>query len=200
MEKTTVGIFIFDRVEVLDFAGPYEVLSRARTVPGMESRWTDESAPFTVFTVARSAAPIKAVGGLKVVPDYSFEQAPEIDLLVVPGGMGTRALLDDAEVLDWIRCVSAQARQTTSVCTGALLLANADLLDGHRATTHWGALDHLDSLDRDIEVDRKSRFVDDGIVTSAGVAAGIDMAFHLVEQHCGRDVANETAHYIDYPR
>ena len=153
-----------------------------------------------MFTVARSASPVTAVGGLKVVPDYSFEQAPKIDLLVVPGGMGARALLDDAVVLDWIRVIAAGARQTTSVCTGALLLANADLLDGRRATTHWGALDQLESLNRGIDVDRESRFVDDGIVTSAGVAAGIDMAFHLVEQHCGRDVANETAHYIEYPR
>ena len=200
MKKMNVGIFIFDQVEVLDFAGPYEVLSRTRTVPGMESRRSDESAPFTVFTVARSASTVTAVGGLKVVPDYSFEQAPKIDLLVVPGGMGARALLDDAVVLDWIRVIAAGARQTTSVCTGALLLANADLLDGRRATTHWGALDQLESLNRGIDVDRESRFVDDGIVTSAGVAAGIDMAFHLVEQHCGRDVANETAHYIEYPR
>ena len=91
MKKMKVGIFIFDQVEVLDFAGPYEVLSRTRTVPGMESRRSDESAPFTVFTVARSASPVTAVGGLKVVPDYSFEQAPKIDLLVVPGGMGARA-------------------------------------------------------------------------------------------------------------
>ncbi len=200
MEKMKVGIFIFDQVEVLDFAGPYEVLSRTRTEPGMESRRSDESAPFDVFTVARSADTVTAVGGLKVVPDYSFETAPKIDLLLVPGGMGTRALIDDAEVLDWIRGVAAEARRTTSVCTGALLLANADLLDGRRATTHWGALDLLESLDRGIDVDRESRFIDDGVVTSAGVAAGIDMAFYLVEQQCGRDVANETAHYIDYPR
>lgn len=102
--------------------------------------------------------------------------------------------------MDWIRRIAAEAKQTTSVCTGALLLANVGLLDGRRATTHWGSLDQLDSLDRGIVVDRTSRFVDDGIVTSAGVAAGIDMAFYLIEQHCGRDAADETAHYIDYPR
>ena len=200
MKKLTVGIFIFDQVEVLDFAGPYEVLSRARTVPGRESRRSDESAPFTVFTVARSKSPIAAVGGLQVIPDYSFKDAPDIDILLVPGGAGTRPQLDDALVLDWIRRIAAEAKQTTSVCTGALLLANVGLLDGRRATTHWGSLDPLDSLDRGIVVDRTSRFVDDGIVTSAGVAAGIDMAFYLIEQHCGRDVADETAHYIDYPR
>ncbi len=200
MNKMNVGILIFDQVEVLDFAGPYEVFSRTRMVPGMESRRSDESAPFCVFTVARSSAPIAAVGGLKVVPDYSFADAPKIDLLVVPGGAGTRPLRDDRFVLDWIRGVAAEARQTTSVCTGALVLASAGLLDGRRATTHWGALDRLESVDRGIKVDRESRFVDDGIVTSAGVAAGIDMAIYVVESHCGQKVADETAHYIDYPR
>jgi transcriptional regulator GlxA family with amidase domain len=200
MKKLNIGIFIFDQVEVLDFAGPYEVFSRTRMVPGMESRRSDESAPFTVFTVARSADPITAVGGLKVVPDYSFVDAPKIDLLVVPGGAGTRPLREDGFVLDWIRGVAAKARQTMSVCTGALVLASAGLLDGCRATTHWGALDRLESVGRGINVDRESRFVDDGIVTSAGVAAGIDMAFYIVESHCGRRVADETAHYIDYPR
>lgn len=200
MEKQNVGIFIFDQVEVLDFAGPYEVFSRTRTVPGMESRQSGESAPFNVFTVARNSGPIIAVGGLKVVPDYGFEDAPDIDLLVVPGGMGARALIDDDAVLAWIRRIAAGAAQTTSVCTGALLLAQAGLLEGRRATTHWGALDLLESLDRGVDVDRKSRFVDDGIITSAGVSAGIDMAFHVVERQCGSDVANETARYIDYPR
>lgn len=169
-------------------------------MPGPQSRRSDESAPFRVFTVARSDRPIAAVGGLKVIPDYSFEDAPDIDILLVPGGAGTRPQLDDTDVLDWIRRIAAGARQTTSVCTGALLLANAGLLDGRRATTHWASHDRLESLDRGITVDRESRFVDDGIVTSAGVAAGIDMAFYLVERHCGRDVADETAHYIDYPR
>lgn len=200
MTKLNVGIFIFDQVEVLDFAGPYEVFSRTRTVPGMESRRSDDSAPFDVFTVARGAAPVHAVGGLQVVPDYTFENSPKIDLLVVPGGVGTRALLEDDEVLDWIREVAARAGRTTSVCTGSLLLASAGLLEGRRATSHWGALDFLDSLNKGVSVERDSRYVDDGIVTSAGVSAGIDMAFYMVERHCGRAVADETAHYIDYPR
>ncbi len=200
MKKLNIGILIFDNVEVLDFTGPYEVFSRTRTVAGMESRRSDDSAPFSVFTVARSSAPIIATGGLKVVPDYSFVDAPNIDLLVVPGGMGTRPLREDGFVLDWIRGVAAKATQITSVCTGSLVLANAGLLDGRRATTHWGSLDGLEAVGRGIKVDRESRFVDDGVVTSAGVAAGIDMAFHIVERYCGREVADETARYIDYPR
>jgi len=200
MEKLNIGILIFDLVEVLDFAGPYEVFSRTRMMPGMESRRSDDSAPFNVFTVARSNAPVAATGGLKVVPDYSFADAPKIDLLLVPGGIGTRPIREDNLVLDWIRSVAATAQQITSVCTGSLVLANAGLLDGRRATTHWGALDRLGPAGNGITVDRNSRFVDDGVITSAGVAAGIDMAFYVVERYCGREVADETAHYIDYPR
>jgi transcriptional regulator GlxA family with amidase domain len=198
--KQTVGIFIFDDVEVLDFAGPFEVFSRTRTVAGADSRRSDDSAPFRVFTVARSHEPVTAIGGLRVVPDFAWSDAPAIDLLVVPGGFGTRPLLNDRAALDWIASVAATAGQVTSVCTGALLLAKTGLLHNRRATTHWAALDLLASIDASIAVDRDARFVADGIVTSAGVSAGIDMAFAVVEQRCGKAVADETAHYIDYPR
>jgi transcriptional regulator GlxA family with amidase domain len=200
MEKINVGILIFDGVEVLDFAGPFEVFSRTRLTPGAEARRSEESAPFRVFTVAKTKDPITATGALVVVPAYSFADAPAIDLLVVPGGFGTRPLLHDEETLDWIRRTAAGARQVTSVCTGALLLAKAGLLAGRRATTHWAALDLLDSLGAGVTVDRGSRVVDDGVITSAGVASGIDMAFHLVETLCGRAVADETASYIEYRR
>ena len=200
MEKWDVGILIFDGVEVLDLAGPFEVLSRTRLVPGTESRRTDESAPFNVFTVASDAEPVTATGGLVVVPTHSFESVPHIDLLVVPGGFGTRPLLQDEETIDWIRKTSEGARQTASVCTGSLLLARAGLLDNRRATTHWGAFGLLESLGKNITLDRESRFVEDGVMTSAGVASGIDLAFHLVQKLLGREVADETARYIEYER
>jgi transcriptional regulator GlxA family with amidase domain len=200
MEQSNVGILIFDNVEVLDFTGPFEVFSRTRTVPGPESRRSQEHAPFNVFTVAKTSAPVLATGGLTVIADYVFADAPRIDLLVIPGGFGTRALLEDEQTLSWIRGVATKASRTTSVCTGSLLLAKAGLLEGRRATTHWGALDLLASLDAGVTVDRESRWVDDGIVTSAGVASGIDMAFYVVEQLYGKEVADETAHYIEYPR
>lgn len=200
MNKLNVGILIFDKVEVLDFAGPFEVFSRTRTVEGVASRNSNDSAPFNVFTVAETAGALKAVGGLTVTPDYSFADCPPIDILLVPGGMGTRPLVDHQPVLDWIRATAASAQHVTSVCTGSLLYAKAGLLDGKRATTHWGALDLLGTLGDNITVDRDSRYVDDGIVTSAGVSAGIDMSFYMVEKLCGAGVANETAHYIDYPR
>lgn len=195
-----VGILLFDNVEVLDFAGPFEVFSRIRLQPGVEARRSDEGAPFRVFTVARTRDPVTATGGLTVVPRHGFADAPRIDLLVVPGGFGTRRLLNDEETLGWIRRTAAAARQVTSVCTGALLLAKAGLLQGRRATTHWGALDLLDSLGAGVTVERTSRVVDDGVITSAGVASGMDMAFYVVETLFGREVADETARYIEYRR
>ncbi len=180
------GILIFDNVEVLDFAGPFEVFSRTRLAPGLDSRRSEETAPFDVFTVARTRDPITATGGLEVVPRYGFADAPEIDLLLVPGGFGTRALLHDEETLDWIRRTAGAARHVTSVCTGSLLLGKAGLLRGRRATTHWGALDLLDALDAGVTVERELRVVDDGVITSAGVASGIDMAFYLVESLFGK--------------
>lgn len=196
---TTVGIFVFDAVEVLDFAGPFEVFSRTRLVPGVDSRRGDESAPFNAFTVARSERPIAAVGALQVVPQYSWASAPDIDILVVPGGFGTRGLLSDDAAIEWVRSVAGRSTLVTGVCTGALLLARAGLLRGRHATTHWGAYDLLASLDPTIVVERGARVVHDGVVTSAGIAAGIDMAFDVVEQRCGTAVASETATYIEYP-
>lgn len=200
MEKLNVGILVFDDVEILDFAGPFEVFSRTRLVPGPESRRSEDSAPFQVFTVAKTAAPVRTTGGLRIIPHYGFADAPRIDLVVVPGGWGTRALLNDGETLDWIRRTAGRARKVTSVCTGALLLAKAGLLEGRHATTHWGALDALDALKAGVAVERGDRVVDDGVISSAGVASGIDMAFYVVELLFGREVADETAHYIEYRR
>ena len=200
MDKINVGIFIFEGVEVLDFAGPFEVFSRTRLQPGTASRRSDDTAPFEVFTIAATREVVRATGGLSVLPHHDFASAPRVDLLVIPGGFGTRALLEDTPTLDWIRRTAAAARTVTSVCTGSLLLARAGLLAGRRATTHWGAYDLLAGLDSTVTVEREARVVTDGIVSSAGVAAGIDMAFAVVETLCGRAVADETAKYIEYPR
>jgi len=198
--KRNVGIFIFDEVEVLDFAGPYEVFSRTRLTPGIESRRSDDTAPFRVFTAALDRSLVTATGGLRVVPDYDINDSPAIDLLVVPGGFGTRLLLDNERALKWIIDTAGKSERFASVCTGALLLARAGLLKNRRATTHWGALDLLAAQDTTISVEREARVVDDHAVTSAGVSAGIDMALWFVEKFCGREVADETARYIEYPR
>jgi len=197
--KLHVGILVFDDVEVLDFAGPFEVFSRTRLTPGLESRRSENSAPFNVFTVAPRPGPIVATGGLRIVPHFDFATAPSIDVLVVPGGFGTRPLLEDAETLAWLRRTAGAAQRVTSVCTGALLLAQAGLLSGRRATTHWSSLERLAGMDATITVEGTQRVVDDVIITSAGVSAGIDMAFAVVAVYCGQEVADETARYIEYP-
>ena len=199
MNRRNVGIFVFDGVEVLDFAGPFEVFSRTRLAPGIDSRRSHETAPFEVFTVAATAGIVTATGGLRIEPRYSFETAPLIDLLVVPGGFGTRALATDSATLTWIRGVAEHSERLTSVCTGALLLAAAGLLHDRPATTHWGALDLLAQIDPSVRIERDVRFVHDGAVTtSAGVSAGIDMAIDVVRRMFGDDVAADVVRYMEY--
>ncbi len=198
MTRRNVGVLIFDGVDLLDFAGPFEVFYQTRLAPGVKPRRSRETAPFEVFTVAPSSAPVRANGGVLVTPHHSFADVPRIDLLVVPGGLGTRTLIRDAELLDWIRERAAAAERVASVCTGSLLLAKAGLLEGRRAATHWAATDLLESLGSGALVVRDRRVVDDGVVTSAGVSSGIDMAFHIVESLFGREVAEDTARYIEY--
>lgn len=197
-QKLNVGIFIFDQVEVLDFAGPFEVFSRTRLSPDLESRLSDDSAPFQVFTIAKTLDPITAIGGLKIIPTHSFSKHPSIDILIIPGGWGTRALLKEDETLHWISSQAKKAQITASVCTGALLLAKLGLLKNRKATTHWASLDLLKSIDSSIQIQKNIRFVEDEIITSAGISAGIDMCFYLVEKICGKKVAQETARYMEY--
>jgi transcriptional regulator GlxA family with amidase domain len=183
---------VFDDVEVLDFCGPFEVFA----VAGRQVA----AGAFKVFTVGASRDPITARNGLSVNPQSTMEDAPPIDLLVIPGGYGTRPLMQNAPVIDWIRKRAAQAELVLSVCTGALLLARAGLLDNLSATTHHGALDLLRSVAPQTTVLDRERVVDNGrVVTSAGVAAGIDMSFHVVAKLLGTDIAVQTARYIEYP-
>lgn len=198
--KTNIGIFIFNQVEVLDFCGPFEVFSRTRLIPGVESRLSEASAPFHVFTLSKKKDEITCTGGLKVIPDYSFTNSPPIDILILPGGQGTRSLVNDSETIEWIRSTAAKTHQTASVCTGAFLLAKAGLLKNRKATTHWASFDQLQLIDSTIQILKDQRVVNDGIITSGGISAGIDMAFSLVEEMFGEDVANDTAHYMEYIR
>ena len=200
MKKINVGILIFDEVEVLDFAGPFEVFSRTRLLKGAESRRSDESAPFNPFTVSIDTKPLTATGGLKIIADYTFNNFPKIDILIIPGGFGTRTLLNNESLLKWIKAVSHKANITASVCTGSLLLAKAGLLEGKRATTHWGAIEALKSISKDILVITERRVVNDEIITSSGVSSGIDMAFMIVENLYGEQVASDTAKYIEFHR
>ena len=200
MKKINVGIFVFDEVEVLDFAGPFEVFSRTRLLKGAESRRSNDSAPFNPFTVSIDKKSLTATGGLKIIADYTFNNFPKIDILIVPGGYGTRTLLNNEILLKWIKAVSDKANITASVCTGSLLLAKAGLLEGKRATTHWGAIEALKSISKDIQVITERRVVNDEIITSAGVSSGIDMAFMIVENLYGEEVASDTSKYIEFHR
>ncbi len=188
----SVGIFVFNDVEVLDFCGPFEVFSVAgrQISPGA----------FEVFTVAAAEGPLLARNGLSVNPKHTFADAPHIDLLLIPGGQGTRPLMHEPPVLQWIADRASQAELVLSVCTGSLLLAKAGLLKNQSATTHHAALELLRQSAPATEVRENVRYVDNGrLITSAGVAAGIDMSFHVVEKLLGKEIAEKTARYIEYP-
>jgi transcriptional regulator GlxA family with amidase domain len=193
---TRVGIFVFDDVEVLDFAGPYEVFTTAGRVHRRAHPAQDEL--FSVFTIGRTGAPVRARAGLAVHPDYSFGTHPGIDVLVIPGGVVTQELAEPG-VATWIAASARVARLTASVCTGAFLLAKAGLLDGKSATTHWEDVEDLRNGFPSVRVLTGLRWVDEGaIVTSAGISAGIDMSLHLVERQAGRELALRTARQMEF--
>jgi transcriptional regulator GlxA family with amidase domain len=186
-----IGVALFDGAEELDWAGPWEVLAAWAT------QWPDDGV--RVLTLAREAGTITCAKGLRVLPDETWESAPPLDVLVYPGGRGTRRELVDEAVLDWVREIAAGGTVVSSVCTGSLVLAAAGLLDGRPATTHWQSLELLPTLGREIEVRPEDRFVDDGtVITAAGVSAGIDMALHLVARLHSRERAREVRRYIQY--
>ena len=192
----TVGIYLFDAVEVLDFAGPFEVFSTAARVHG---RREPPSPPiFVVATVGRGFAPVVARGGLRVQPAFNLEDHPPLDVLIIPGGV-VDAEMDQPELMAWLIRTAPATSVTASVCTGAFLLAQAGLLHGKQATTHWEDLAELRRLFPEVDVVEGKRWVDLGsIVTSAGISAGIDMSLHLVARLAGAELARKTAHQMQY--
>ena len=186
---TTYGLLVFDEAEELDFVGPWEVFTASRNIRGRGD---------TAMLVAERLDPVRCAKGLRVLPDHVLSSHPPLDVLLVPGGMGTRREVVNAAVIDWIRRVSATASWTTSVCTGALLLHEAGPARGRRVATHWGFEDELQARG-DVTVVRDARYVVDGnLVTSQGVSAGIDMALWLVGALHGRDHARQVRRYIQY--
>jgi transcriptional regulator GlxA family with amidase domain len=192
----TVGILLFDGVEVLDFCGPFEVFASASQpgdAPGGEHKL------FDVITIAEAHRLIRCRGGLLVMPHHDFTDHPPLDIVVIPGGPGTRRERENPVSLEWIARQHERTAITASVCTGAFLLAAGGLLDGRRATTHWASLDWLRQHYPRIDVRAEERVVDEGrLVTSAGVSAGIDMALHIVSRLFGNDVAAATARDMEY--
>lgn len=189
-----VAILLFPDVEVLDFAGPFEVFSVAARI-----HWAAHGhAPFEVTTVACARGPLRARHGLMVVPGFGFDDAPEPDILIVPGGVMT-APLDCPMTLDWVQRQAAKAPLTASVCTGAFVLAKLGLLDGREATTHWQDIADLRRAYPHLDIAENVAFVDTGaIVTSAGISAGIAMSLHLVGRVLGTAAATATARQMEF--
>ena len=177
-----IGLLLFPRLTQLDLTGPFEVFANT---PGA-----------TVHLVWKTRDPVAAITGMRITPDTTFAECPQLDVLCVPGGTGVAALMEDAEVLDFVRRQAAGARYVTSVCTGALVLGAAGLLRGTRATTHWASHDFLATLGA---IPTEGRVVRDGnIFTGGGVTAGIDFALTLVGEMCGADVAQAIQLQIEY--
>jgi transcriptional regulator GlxA family with amidase domain len=188
---TRIAVALFDGAEELDFAGPWEVLAAWAT------QWPDDGVE--VFTAASTSDPVTCAKGLRVLADHTWEDAPGFDVLVYPGGIGSRRELADPVALERLRGLREDGTLMTSVCTGALVYAAAGLLRDRPATTWWGALDTLVELDPTIEVRPDDRFVDSGeVVTAAGVSAGIDMALHLVARLHSVERARDVRRYIQY--
>jgi transcriptional regulator GlxA family with amidase domain len=186
--RTNIGILLYEGMEELDFVGPLEVF-------GMACHGRDDA---RVFTVAETRAPVRAFNGLTVLPDHCFDDAPELDVVLVPGGLGSRKQVENPKLVRWLRDASQGCRWVTSVCTGTLLLHEAGPARGKRVTTHWGFLEPLRQRG-EIEVLDGPRYVRDGnLVTSAGVSAGIDMALWLVGQLFGVERARAVQRMMQY--
>lgn len=189
--RRNVAILVFDEVEVLDFAGPFEVF-------GVTDELNGERA-FNVFTVAENPGTVHTRHGLKLAPTHTLESCPAPHVLVIPGGFGTRALLHRPSLLEWVQTRAAAAEIVMSVCTGALVLAQCGLLAGLRVTTHHELLGMLAELAPTATVDPTARFHDNGrILTAAGISAGIDCSLHVVRRLLGPDAARATVTYMEY--
>lgn len=189
--STSIAFFIFDGAEELDWVGPWEVLA------AWSNGWPDDDV--STFTVAQRVGAVRCANGLRTLPDYTWDSAPSIDVLIYPGGHGTRRQIGDPLIREWVGQLAGANTLMASVCTGSLVFADSGLLDGLPATTHWESLDHLGALGTDIEVRPRDRFVDNGqMVTAAGVSAGIDMALHLVARLHSVERARDVRRYIQY--
>lgn len=186
-----VGIFIFNDVELLDFAGPYEVFSVTSELNNYNL--------FRVFTITRNRQDIKSVNGLRIFPDYGFDNHPDIDILIIPGGVGIKSEMLNEDVLEWLKRNHSNSKMTMSVCSGARMLGKLGLLDGLECTTHHEVMEHLREIAPKAIVKTDKRFVDNGkILTSAGISAGIDLSLHIIEKLYGADAANKTRIYMEY--
>ncbi len=193
----TVGILIFDNVEVMDVTGPFEVFSVTRL---KEQNRFEDSSPFRVILIAEKSNQITALGGLLLTPDFTFNTCPRLDLLIIPGGYGTRKEVKNKAILKWISTTIPQSKLTASICTGSSLIGKTGLLDNRTATTHWNAFNFLQESAPRTHIKKNVRFtLDEPIFTSSGVTHGIDLSLYIVSYFLGIDVGRSTARYMDYP-
>lgn len=186
-----LAILIFDEVEVLDFCGPYEVFSIAGRRNNLK--------PFEVYTVAEKSGPVIARNNFSINPSYTLEDCPPPDIILIPGGYGTRKEMNNPVIIDWVKKNYDKVELVLSVCTGSLILAKAGLLDGLTITTHHLVLEQLQELAPNSKIDSTKRFIDNGkIIIAAGVSAGIDMSLYVVGRLMGEEFAKEAAKYIEY--
>ncbi len=190
--KRSVGILVFKNAEVLDFAGPFEVFSVASQIHNYEF--------FDVHIIAKTKEPIQAMNGLSINPDYSFEDAPDLDILIISGGIGASLVVKDEESLSWIEKTVEKSELTMSVCTGAAVLAKLGMLDGKPYCTHHTVYPFIEKMAPSAKPKKEERFIqsDTKIYTSAGISAGIDLSFFIVEKLHGKLAAKNTATYMEY--
>ena len=187
-----IAIFLFPDIETLDFCGPLEVFTAANIATGENH--------FDVYTFGENTLPIKTINGLSVNPDFDIESVPQPDILVLPGGDGTKAVISSPQLLQKLNALQEQTLHTFSVCSGARIPAVLGLLDGKKFTTHHSVFDDILKLAPKARVRPNNRYTDNGkILTSAGVAAGIDLSFYLLEKLKGKEVMDKTARYMEYP-
>jgi transcriptional regulator GlxA family with amidase domain len=197
MQKLTVGILIYDGVQVLDFAGPFDVFSTTRN---KDKPALSDPSLFDVLLVSEYPRPVSALGGMKVTPHHTIHDCPALDILVVSGGLGEREEHGNHVLLHFIRSRAKKVKTLSSVCTGAIILGKAGLLDGRRATTHWMSIERMREMLPQVEVVENVRYVEDGnIITSAGISSGIDMSLRIVAIYHGEDTARATARELEYP-
>lgn len=187
-----VGILIFNEVEVLDFAGPFEVFALAENEA--------KEKLFEVKTIAQHKDVIKARNGLQIVPDFCFDDCPALDILIVPGGYGAEEIeTHNTTLIQWIRNRYQQVDILASICTGAFLLARAGLLKNKNATTHWMDQERLQKEYKDLTVVKQVKYVDEGkVLTSGGISAGINLSFHIIKRLYGITIALHTARRMEY--
>ncbi|MCW7494872.1 DJ-1/PfpI family protein [Leptospira sp. 2 VSF19] len=191
MKKINVGILVFNNIELLDFTGPYEVFSVTKDLSG--------NFLFNTFLIGKSDEILKSVNGLKYIPDYTIFDHPNLDILIIPGGIGTKEIMFDIQISNWIEQLFPKLFYIITVCTGVRILSSTKLMDNLEYTTHHDCFDELELISPHAKLNRNIRFTNNGkILTSGGISAGIDLSLHVVECYFGNEIKNKTIEYMEY--